>query len=42
MAEKQLMTPSEAIAEQLVAEGVEYAAGILGSQLQASLRRTLS
>ena len=31
MAEKQLMTPSEAIAEQLVAEGVEYAAGILGS-----------
>ncbi|MDU2292400.1 MAG: sulfoacetaldehyde acetyltransferase [Clostridiales bacterium] len=31
MAEKQKMTPSEAIVEQLRAEGVEYCAGIVGS-----------
>lgn len=31
MAEKQKMTPSEAIVEQLVAEGVEYCCGVVGS-----------
>ena len=31
MAEKQKMTPSEAIVEQLRMEGVEYCAGIVGS-----------
>ena len=30
MAEKQKMTPSEAIVEQLRMEGVEYCAGIVG------------